>query len=374
MFIAKRSILANIYGNVVIPELSKIEIFGNDPNRKVKCCYCNDIATRSILPHLRAEHPKEWNKWKKEILKSYNKGMNPKKIMTEIFSINSKPLFTWSVIEKEIAIMIEEGINVKLPIKEKIQFWKPNDRELFNELDKTTTWKFRKRGDWATHTGNYRGNWPPQIPRYFIKKYTKPHDLIFDGFLGSGTTVIEARLLGRNAIGYDINPYAIKLTKKQLEIIEKESKKQNHLLPSCNIKVEVNDVKDLRQIADESIDLICTHPPYFNSLKYTQSIENDLSRISNVNIFLDQMTIVTKGFYRILKPNKICAILIGDIRIKKNMYPLASNVMNRFLDEGFILKDTIIKEQYNDRSTAFYVNHDIRRINHEYLFIFEKRI
>lgn len=357
---------------MVISELSKIIIIGDDPNRKVKCCYCNEIATRSILPHVRADHPKEWSKWRKEILKSYNQGMNPKKIMKEIFSINSKPLFTWNVIEKEITKMIEEGNDVKLPIKEKIEYWEPNDRELFEELDKTTTWKFRKRGDWATHNGSYRGNWPPQIPRYFIKKYTKKGDWVFDGFMGGGTTVVECKLLGRNAIGYDINPFAVKIAKKQIEIINKESKKQKKKLPESKIKIGVHDVRNLKSIKDNSIDLICTHPPYFNSLKYTHNIDNDISQIGDVNVFLNEMSSIAGEFYRILGPGKICAILIGDIRTKKNMYPLGFRVMERFVEEGFTLKDTIIKEQYNDRSTAFYVNHNIRRINHEYLFIFEK--
>ncbi len=45
----------------------------------------------------------------------------------------------------------------------------------------------------------------PQIPRYFIEKFTKKNDTIYDPFCGSGTTLVEALLLGRNAVGNDIN-------------------------------------------------------------------------------------------------------------------------------------------------------------------------
>lgn len=355
-----------------IPEISKIEIIDKDPNRKVKCCYCSNIVNRSILPHIRKEHPEKWDMWKEKMIDYYNKGNNPKKIMYDIFSVNKQPLFTWSVIEKEINIMIEEGKPVNLPVKKNITKWEPEDNKFMKWLDKTTTWHFKKRGDWATHSGRYRGNWPPQIPRYFISKYTKPGDWVFDGFLGGGTTLVECKLLGRNAIGYDINPFAVNITKKQLDVIDEESKKSLIKLPSSKIIVEENDVISTKNIKDKFFDLICTHPPYFNSLKYTHGNQRDLSRINSVDKFLENIALASKNFYRVLKPKKKCVILIGDIRKKNFIYPLGSKVMDVFLDQKFKLKDTIIKQQYNDRSTSFYVNQKIRRINHEYLYIFEK--
>ena len=73
------------------------------------------------------------------------------------------------------------------------------------KLENSTIWSFPERGSWATHSGEYRGNWSPYIPRNIILRYSKKHDWILDQFLGSGTTLIEAKLLGRNAIGVDIN-------------------------------------------------------------------------------------------------------------------------------------------------------------------------
>ena len=88
--------------------------------------------------------------------------------------------------------------------------------EKFN-LEETTICSFPDRGKWATHSGKYRGNWSPYVPRNLILRYSKENDWILDQFLGSGTTLIEAKLLRRNAIGVDVNPESIKLSNSNLD-------------------------------------------------------------------------------------------------------------------------------------------------------------
>ena len=93
--------------------------------------------------------------------------------------------------------------------------------------EQTTIWSFPDRGKWATHSGRYRGNWSPYVPRNLILRYSKPGDWILDQFLGSGTTLVEAKLLNRNAVGIDINPQSVFLSEtnagfKSKEIIIKE--------------------------------------------------------------------------------------------------------------------------------------------------------
>lgn len=62
----------------------------------------------------------------------------------------------------------------------------------------------------------YLANKPYNIADVIIEKLTKPNDIVFEPFLGSGVTVIEAVRNGRRAIGVDVNPYAINISKASL--------------------------------------------------------------------------------------------------------------------------------------------------------------
>jgi DNA modification methylase len=232
----------------------------------------------------------------------------------------------------------------------------------------TTVWSFPQRGNWATHNSKYRGNFAPQIARNIIEMYTKQGDSILDPMVGAGTTLIEAKLLARNALGMDINPEAVELTKIGLRF--------NHH-PKSEQKVKVGDACDLSSLKDNSFDLVLTHPPYMNIIKYSNGkIPADLSNISSLPKFCDEIEKVARQFFRVLKPDKFCAILIGDTRKGKHFVPLAFNVMQRFLKVGFILKEDIIKVQHNCTTTErwrtkskqdkFYL------IMHEHLFVFRK--
>ena len=60
----------------------------------------------------------------------------------------------------------------------------------------------------------------PQIPKTVIEKFTKPKDLVLDPFCGSGTTLVEANLAGRDSIGLDTNPLAVLISKCKTTILK----------------------------------------------------------------------------------------------------------------------------------------------------------
>ena len=245
----------------------------------------------------------------------------------------------------------------------KITKWGPENFE----LEMTTHWSFPQRGDWATHDAKWRGNWSPYIPRNIILRYSKEKDLILDQFAGGGTTLVEAKLLNRDIIGIDVNDVALNRCKEKIDF--------QHDGADGKVFLRKGDARNLDFIPDNSIDLICTHPPYANIIEYSEDIEEDLSHLK-INEFLEEMKKVASESYRVLKKDKFCAVLIGDTRKNGHMIPLSFYVMEVFENAGFKLKEVIIKEQHNCKATGFWKTNSIKYnfllIAHEHLFIFRK--
>jgi len=84
------------------------------------------------------------------------------------------------------------------------------------EIECTSVWAFPHRGNWATHTSDWRGNWAPEVVRNLILRYSKEGDHLLDCMIGGGTTAIEAKILNRNITCIDINEEALERTKKSL--------------------------------------------------------------------------------------------------------------------------------------------------------------
>lgn len=70
-------------------------------------------------------------------------------------------------------------------------------------------WTARQRQASSLHEVSYRACFKPQLPRFFIERLTAPGDVVYDPFMGRGTTPVEAALLGRVPFGCDINPLSL---------------------------------------------------------------------------------------------------------------------------------------------------------------------
>jgi len=289
------------------------------------------------------------------------------------FEIGKKYRVSYKYIEE--LVTRKKGVNINSFHKKKTtNNLSPKDFQ----IQKSTVWSFKQRGNWATHSGEYRGNWSPYIPRNIILKYSKQGDLVLDYFCGAGTTAVEAKLLGRRGIALDINPQAVELAKENSNFVNSQQYLINfseQLKEVYEPTISTGDARNLSNIEDNSIDLICAHPPYANIIQYTDNKKDDLSFL-DINDFLREMKKVARESFRVLKPGHQCSILIGDTRKKKHVIPLGFGLIDVFLSAGFKLRELIIKRQHNCKTTGFWFNNSIKYnfllLAHEYLPVFEK--
>ena len=116
-------------------------------------------------------------------------------------------------------------------------------------------WTAKQRAGHAIHEVSYRACYKPQLPAYFLQKFCRRPAVVYDPFMGRGTTLIEAQLHGHRAIGNDINPLSIILTKPRLNPptltnIEKRLRRVNlnnkaHLDPDLLVFFHRNTLREI---------------------------------------------------------------------------------------------------------------------------------
>lgn len=274
-------------------------------------------------------------------------------------------------IEVKKSIVIEDGkksLELEIGTKHDPHKFAPDNFK----LQVINVWSFPQRGKWATHGGQYRGNWAPEIPRNILLRYSEEGDIVLDQFVGSGTTLIECKLLGRKGIGIDVNLNAVMLTRDRLNFNYNPFK-----IPIYGQKTFIGDARNLDLIEDEFVDLIATHPPYANIIRYSKDkIPEDISNVKNIDDYVKEMEKVAFESYRVLKSGKHAAILVGDTRRDKHHIPIAFRVMQTFLEAGFLLREDIIKVQHQMKGTTFWAKRsqelNFLLLKHEHLFVFRK--
>ncbi|MCD6247692.1 MAG: site-specific DNA-methyltransferase [Candidatus Diapherotrites archaeon] len=128
---------------------------------------------------------------------------------------------------------------------------------IFNNLTEDASWSFenlsRKETSYATHGYHrYPAKFIPQLARRCIEDYSTEGEIVCDPFMGCGTTLVEALISGRKAVGVDINPVAWLITKAKAVPIEPEKLKKeiNKILSdiSAFIEFKKNKIKPLKEI------------------------------------------------------------------------------------------------------------------------------
>ena len=251
--------------------------------------------------------------------------------------------------------------------------WKEYDDIITDSL-----WIFEKRDTSGMHKAGYWGNFIPQIPNQLLRRFTKKGEWVLDPFLGSGTTLIECRRLGRNGVGIELNPSVIKSTKS---IISKEKNPYNiktKIINADSSKVNFQNV--FKSLKINSFQFVIMHPPYWDIIKFSNT-KNDLSNANSVKSFLKMFSNIVENIYSVIDKKRYCAVVIGDKYESGEWIPLGFYIMQEMLNKGFTLKSTIIKNY--DQTTAKRNQKELWRyralaggfyiFKHEYIFLFQKK-
>ena len=263
-----------------------------------------------------------------------------------------------------------------------IKTGKHNDLNLnrwkeYNDIITDSIWILDKRDKSGAHNGGYWGNFIPQIPNQFLRRYTKKGEWVLDPFLGSGTTLIECKRLGRNGIGVELLPKVAKLAEKYIKKEENPYNVKTEIINSDSTKLDFKSEMEKRNI--KSVQFLIMHPPYWDIIKFSES-KKDLSNAKNLREFLKKFGEIVDATYPVLDKGRYFAVVIGDKYSTGEWIPLGFYTMQEVLKRGYKLKSTIVKNfeetkgkmnqkelwRYRALVGGFYI------FKHEYIFLFQK--
>ncbi len=168
-------------------------------------------------------------------------------------------------------------------------------------------WTAKQRAGHSLHEISYRACFKPQLPRFFITRLTGKNDVVYDPFMGRGTTVIEAALLNRVPVGCDINPLSRILTAPRLNPPE---------LAEIRQRLQSIDLEKPREIREDLLAFY--HPDTLRAITNLRSYLLQKERNGNLDrvdawirmVATNRLTGHSRGFFSVytLPPNQAVSV------------------------------------------------------------------
>lgn len=200
---------------------------------------------------------------------------------------------------------------------------------------------------------------PLSLASKCIKLFTHEGELVLDPFNGSGTSLLAAQDLNRNAIGFDLNSEYVKLSKTRLA-------EDNLFNYSTQIPIN-DDARNINKyIKPGTVSLILTSPPYANLLNRKRTNKSRRERkneqylkieqysqdtrdlgLLEIEEYTNEIKSIFKNLYPLLKPKGHCVINVSDIWYNNQRITVHISVINAMREAGFELRNTIIWDRTN---------------------------
>ena len=208
-------------------------------------------------------------------------------------------------------------------------------------------WTAKQRSGHSIHEVSYRACYKPQLPAYLIQRYAEPGQLIYDPFMGRGTTLIEAKLLGCNVIGNDVNPLSTILTAPRLceQSLEKITQRIEQItLP----ELEIEDEDLLVFFEKQTLSELYAWRRYFKARQAT-GIFDEVDAWLQMTA-CNRLTGHSKGFFSVytLPPNQATTLKAqGKINAKRSQKPEYRNTKELILKKSKSLLRQKLPHNYN---------------------------
>ncbi|NLE44775.1 MAG: site-specific DNA-methyltransferase [Chloroflexi bacterium] len=251
----------------------------------------------------------------------------------------------------------------------------------FPEIATNSLWIIGSRERTGAHVGDYHGNFVPQIPFQAIRRFTRPGEVVLDVFLGSGTSLIEARRQGRHGIGIELIPATAALARGL--VASEENPRGTWQEVIVGDSAEPATTEEVRRVLGgrgrDSVQLIVAHPPYHDIIRFSDH-PDDLSNAPTLEAFIERFKSVLRATYGLLEDNRFLVVVIGDKYRNREWIPLGFYTMQAAQQVGYRLKSIVVKNMEGNRAKRNLENLWRQRafrgkyyiFKHEYVLFLEK--
>ena len=215
-------------------------------------------------------------------------------------------------------------------------------------------WTSKQRAAHSLHEISYRACFKPQLPRFFITRLTVPDDVVFDPFMGRGTTLLEAALHGRQTLGNDVNPLSRMLLEARLDPplpAEVEVRLRSLSLDEPAVRPDGFDVF----FHERTLNQICRLREYLrerNSAGAADTVDRWIRMVA-----INRLTGHSRGFFSVytLPPNQAASIeRQRKNNTRRNQTPEYRDVANLILRKTRSLLRDVRRQAPTGRNRGFF--------------------